>query len=1151
MKIVSFVLVFLLTFLASAYGQQNPVVIENPWLRYTISAEGRNQEFLDRTTGINYLNQDAHSFCARVRKDGQEYAATAVSRAGDRLTIQFGQTGVEAILGVESRNSYIRLTVKSVSGGEIDSLVFLYVPLILKGRPEEPFGACAFSLNLNTRVDQLPALQTELQASCYQKFGMEGAKVAIIGTPMAGMLPALKEVLTEAGEMSHCPVAGPWANEIPFNHGSYLFNFGTLTESTAEEWIGMAKSLGVTQIDNHGGSASFFRFGDFTLNQEKWPEGWQTYRRIVKQLHDAGIGSIFHTYAFFIDKQSKYVTPIPDSRLDAFQIFTLREAVTPDTNEILVNESTKNMGTVTGFFEHNSVVLHIGDELITFGGVTKEPPWKFTQVTRGVFGTKPADHEKNAKARQLKECFGLFVPDPESSLFEEIAKNHAEVVNECDFDGIYLDAIDGSSILRGPDECWYWADKFVFEIQKHLKKPVGMEMSAMWHHFWQYRTRWQAWDYPRRGQKRFIDIHAATVNGGLLLPLHLGWWNFHSFDPPQVEPSYSDVVEYLGAKLIGWDAGISLTGAINQESLKAVPLFRRAVDTLRTCEDLRHAGIFDGAVKARLRETGKDFSLFQDGQGQWRFRPAQYDGHTVAASEPWSQSWSTVNSFADQPVKLRIEALMSAQSYDYPENIVLATLSPPIQAENSSSTNPNHNFGSSQDTRNMKLYNNVITTPDVSGIRVWQYDPVSAYNAPCVMKNTTEAALMNGWIPAGMAALHPAYQPFAVPGREDMSLVRWTAPQTGEYQVNTMFHAGGPGLCDYYVVQNYTTVLFAQLDQSGSARFDATVTLPAGNTLDFAVGAGTDNSGMDVVPLEVHIVSSTDPAAAWDVATDMSFTENPNGAWSYGSAAAFISSDPKAFTGRPLVAEGVTVQREPAAINTPGAGGVLTAMNSGKVPQNGAWARLDWKFNPALNLSNHQAIGVWVEGDGRGEIIAIRLESPQHISFGAIADRYITVDFIGRRFFTLVETEAARWSDYIWNDGKWLYNAYRETINFGVVESMGLMYNNLPPNQEVRCTIGAVKALPMVPCSIKNPAVTVNGKTISFPVEIPSGGFLEFYNVDNCTLYGPTGETIGKVTPSESAPILQEGTNSVQFTCDPTDPAPRAKIVVISYGDPL
>ena len=960
MRMVVIILGLLITCEARAGGQQDSIVIENAYVRYTVSSDGRNHGFIDRQTGTDYLKRNAPSFCALVRRDGKEYPSTFALFAGGRLVIRFQEAGAEAILRVEPRKSYIRITVESVTGEKIDSLVFLNIPLTLKGRHEETFGSCALSLNLVTQVDQLPALQTELRASCYRKFGIAGAKAAIIGMPMEKIIPALKDVLTEADEMPHCTVAGPWAREVTFNHGSYLFNFGSLTESTVDDWISMVRSLGATQIDNHGGSAAFFRFGDFALNSEKWPEGWETYRRIVKRLHDAGIGSIFHTYGFFIDKQSKYVTPVPDNRLDAFRTFTLSEVIGPDAAEIQVNESTKDVSMVTGFFEHNSVVLHIDDELVTFGGVTKEPPWRFTGVKRGAFGTKPAAHKKSAKARHLKECFGLFVPDAESSLFEEIAKNHAEVVNACDFDGIYLDAIDGSSILRGPDECWYWADKFVFDIQKHLKKPVGMEMSAMWHHFWQFRTRWQAWDYPQRGHKRFIDIHADSVNVGLLMPLHLGWWNFQAFNPPQVEPTYPDVIEYLGVKLIGWDAGISLTGAIDQKSLDSVPLFRRAVDILRTCEELHRSGSIDETTKAKLREPGKEFSLLRDDAGKWRFRPAHYDPHTAVPSEPWSLSWTTANFFQDQPVKLRIEVLMSTGSYGDPENGIIADL-----------------------------------------------------------------------------------------------------------------------------------------------------------------------------------------------------------------------SEPNSFAGTPRSAEGVTVRLTPAStLAGREPAGVLTATNSGKVPRNAAWARLDRKFDPRLNLKDRQALGLWVEGDGLGEIIAIRLESPRHISFGAVADHYITVDFTGRRFFTLVETESARWSDYVWNDGKSLYNVYRETINFGEVESVSIWYNNLPPDKEVRCLISAVKAFPMVPCEVKNPAITINEKTISFPVEIQSGGYLEFNGSNDCTLYGPKGQTLAKVVPQGEAPLLLKGQNHVLFSCDPAPivrsnlfgfrnfgdrrsqgvnwcGAARVKVVVISHGDSL
>ena len=922
---------------ASVAAAPPPVVLQNAHVRYAISGDGQNLGFTDRATGRDYLRHDPPSACAMVRLKGKEYPATSASMAEDRLVLGFGATGVKAVLRAESRGSYLRLSVESVTGGEVESLVFVNVPLALKGRPEEPFGACAFSLNLSTRVDALPALQRDLRASSCRRFGLAGAKAALVGVPIARVLAALKEVLTEAEEMPHCTVAGPWAQEVPFNHGSYLFNFGALTEATVDDWIAMARSLGVTQIDHHGGSA-FFRFGDFALNPAKWPGGWESYQRIVKRLHEAGIGSIFHTYAFFIDKQSKYVTPVPDPRLDAFRTFTLAATITPEATQIEVNESTKSLTTVTGFFEHNSVVLHLGDELVTFSGVSQEAPWRFTGVKRGAFGTKPAPHDQGAQARHLKECFGLFVPDVESSLFEEIARNHAEIVNACGFDGIYLDAIDGSSILRGPDECWYWADKFVFEMQRRLQRPVGMEMSAMWHHFWQFRTRWQAWDYPQRGHKRFLDQHADAVNGGLLLPLHFGWWNFQSFDSPQIEPTYSDVIEYLGAKLIGWDAGISFTGAIDAQRLKAVPLFRRAVATLRTCEELRRTGAFKDTIRAKLRAPGQDFALARDPDGTWRFRPARYEPHTVAASEPWSLAWTVENPFGEQPLRLRLEALMSAKSYDDAGNVLLADLA---------------------------------------------------------------------------------------------------APTT--------------------------------------------------------------------------------------------------------------------FTGAPRTAKGVKTRLSPAAsADLPTSAGLLAATNSGQVARKAAWARVDRRFDPPLNLKDRQALGLWVEGDALGEILALRLESPRHVSFGAVADRYLTVDFTGRRFFTLVETESSRWSDYEWNDGKGLYNVYRETINFGAVESVSLWYNNLPPGQETKCVIGAVKALPLVACTVKHPTLTVNGQTLVIPVDLTSGGFLEFNGTDDCTLYGPKGETLAKVTVPGHAPLLRAGQNQFRFSCDPVEgPGPRAKVVVISSGNPL
>jgi len=916
-------------------AEPKPVVFENSHFRYTIAADARNVAFVDRATGTDYLRATDASPCALVRVQGIEHAATAATLTDGRLTLRFGNTGVTAIIKTESQPSGVTFCVESVSGGEIEALTFLNVPLTLKGVPAEPFGACALSLNLFTRVDALPALQRDLRASCEKKFGLVGAKVTVVGAPMARMLPALQKTLAAASELPVCKVAGPWAREVPFNHGSYLFNFGSLTETNVADWIEMTRTLGFTQIDNLGGG-EFFRFGDLELNREKWPEGWETWRRIVARLHAAGVGSIFHTYGFFIDKRSKYVTPVPDPRLDAFRTFTLAEPLSAEATEIAVNESTAGMSTITGFFEQNSVVLHIGDELVTFGGVSQEAPWRFTGVKRGAHGTKAAAHERGAKARHLKELFGLFVPDVESSLFEEIAANHAAVVNHCGFDGIYIDAIDGSSILRGGDECWYWADKFVVEIQKRLKKPVGMEMSAMWHHFWQYRTRWQAWDFPRRGQKRFIELHAAEDNGGLLLPLHLGWWGFWSFSPPQIEPTYPDVMEYLGAKLIGWDAGISLTAGVDREALRSTPLFRRAVDTLRTCEELRHAKAFDETAKAKLREPGSEFTLYKNAAGKTRFRRIQSHAQTVALAEPWTLAWNVTNSFTAQPVKFRIEALMSAAPSTTTNSRLVAAL----------------------------------TTADAEH---WQR--TSAEGVTC----------------------HPTF--------------------------------------------------------------------------------------------------ATDPDS---------------------SACA------------------------------------LVATNAGKVPRNAAWARLTKRFEPWLNLKEHEALSVEVEGDGSGALLAIRLESPNHIAYGAVADRYINVDFTGRRRFTLVETESGRWSDYGWNDAKYLYHVYREIVDFGTIESVSVWLQNLAPGRETKVRIGPIRALPMRPVAVTNPKLTVGGKTIEFPVELAPGSWIEGNNPDDCAVYGAKGEPLGKVTPRGDWPVLPGGSNPFQFSCESGDePKPRARVTVFCAGAEL
>src|SRR5690606_27993144 len=116
----------------------------------------------------------------------------------------------------------------------IESLTFLNVPLKLEGQPYEPFAACVLSMNLFTHVRQLPPLQTHLWATSYKRFGLEGAEITLLGLPQQKTLPTIRDVMLGAKDVPHSDEGGAWALMKEDGYGSYLMNFGTLTEETVD-----------------------------------------------------------------------------------------------------------------------------------------------------------------------------------------------------------------------------------------------------------------------------------------------------------------------------------------------------------------------------------------------------------------------------------------------------------------------------------------------------------------------------------------------------------------------------------------------------------------------------------------------------------------------------------------------------------------------------------------------------------------------------------------------------------------------------------------------------------------------------------------------------------------------------------------------------
>jgi hypothetical protein len=671
-------IVLLLAILLPASGRpaaavETVLTLQTRDARLDVGADGRTLAFADRATGTNHAARPAAPF-ASARIGGRVVAATAASASGGALSLRFGDSGATATLQLRAHRHHFTVEVLEVAGDGVEELVFANIPLALKGRADEPFAACALALNLRTNVRALPGASSRLEALCYPRFGFKGARVALIGCPQGDLRQVLKDVVASAPDLPRSPIGGPWAMDSAANYESYLFNQVVMTPENVDAWIELAKAFGITQIDFPGGGV--FRYGDCQPNPKAYPNGWSDFRKVTDRLHAAGLKAGLHTYAQFISKATSWVTPVPDPRLGADATFTLAADLSADAKAVPVVESTADRSAVTGGSVRNSVTLQIGDELIVYSATAADAPFSFSGCKRGALDTRPAAHRAGDKVRHLKECFGLFVPDGDSTLLAEVAVKTAEAFNAGGFDMLYLDALDGSDIFAGPENAWHYQSKFVFEIWKHLERPAIAEMSTFSHHLWCVRSRMGAWDHPSRAHKKFIDVHVDgnLDNRRMYLPSHLGWWALKTWRGPKGEPTFADDIEHLMVRALAMDSGISLMG-VTPETFRTVPAFARLAPIMKSYETLRRSGRVGREVKDALAVPGDEFTLLRDPSGGPQFRRVHHVPHKVGGLDGWSDRWIATNRFARQALQLRIEALMSVAPYDAPDAVEIGGIS--------------------------------------------------------------------------------------------------------------------------------------------------------------------------------------------------------------------------------------------------------------------------------------------------------------------------------------------------------------------------------------------------------------------------------------------------------------------------------------------
>lgn len=224
----------------------------------------------------------------------------------------------------------------------------------------------------------------------------------------------------------------------------------------------------------------------------------------------------------------------------------------------------------------------------------------------------------------------------------------------------------------------------------------------------------------------------------------------------------------------------------------------------------------------------------------------------------------------------------------------------------------------------------------------------------------------------------------------------------------------------------------------------------------------------------------------------------------------FVIGDPKQVTPGGAVREGVTQTFSQAPGRTGGSSLLMHAQNTSEAL---GWTGLGRRFEQPRDLSGYQALGVWIYGDGKEELVRLQLRD----SAGHSADWLPRISYQGWKlhFFPL-PTTGFDWSR---------------------VEYALFYFNNMLPGSTTEVRIGPLKLLPKLspPPEQGQPVLEVNGQRVPLPVSLKLGQALTHEGMGEVKLW-PGGMALAQPVKVATQTLqLKPGANEVKVLW--SDPA--------------
>jgi|WetSurMetagenome_2_1015567.scaffolds.fasta_scaffold01375_8 hypothetical protein len=362
-------------------------------------------------------------------------------------------------------------------------------------------------------------------------------------------------------------------------------------------------------------SRGYRLLGNYDTWRSEYPKGRADLQAMLTKIKTTGIVPGVHFLHTHIGRDSKYVTPIPDHRLNLLRILTLAKPLGIKDTTIYVEQNP-----AFSTMANDRRVLKIGTELISYKNYTVTKPYMFSGCIRGI-------DETTINSQPVGYMFGLLdvsefgatsvYIDQNSDLQDEIAEKIAEIYS-AGFEFMYF---DGSEGVNPP--FWYHVSNAQWRVFNRLKpEPIFAEGAAKTHFSWHMLTGGNAFDTFKpevlKEETRRYPCKEAPRMQDNFTRLNFGWLGYWLPDEETVG-TQPDMLEYVTSRAAAWDCPVSIQA--NPETFARHARTPDNLEVLRRWEEVRTRHWLTDEQKQALKNLEQEHILLLNEKNKFELVP--------------------------------------------------------------------------------------------------------------------------------------------------------------------------------------------------------------------------------------------------------------------------------------------------------------------------------------------------------------------------------------------------------------------------------------------------------------------------------------------------------------------------------------------------